>query len=72
MLDEDAVTLECLFRIVDEEKCVQLELLPFSQLLLLAEAAEKYGAYAASMLCCSAMKYVSSRAMTGRVRSTDP
>ena len=56
MLDEDAVTLECLFRIVDEEKCVQLELLPFSQLLLLAEAAEKYGAYAASMLCCSALK----------------
>ncbi|KAL1658993.1 hypothetical protein GGF50DRAFT_66204, partial [Schizophyllum commune] len=56
LLDEDAVTLECLFRIVDEEKCVQLELLPFPQLLLLAEAAEKYGAYAASMLCCSAMK----------------
>ncbi|KAL1713619.1 hypothetical protein EV715DRAFT_161558, partial [Schizophyllum commune] len=56
LLDEDAVTLECLFRIVDEEKCVQLEILPFPQLLLLAEAAEKYGAYAASMLCCSAMK----------------
>ncbi|KAL1729406.1 hypothetical protein EV714DRAFT_284913 [Schizophyllum commune] len=56
LLNEDAVTLECLFRIVDEEKCVQLELLPFPQLLLLAEAAEKYGAYAASMLCCSALK----------------
>ncbi|KAL1673327.1 hypothetical protein EV122DRAFT_294258 [Schizophyllum commune] len=56
LLNENAVTLECLFRIVDEEKCVQLELLPFRQLLLLAEAAEKYGAYAASMLCCSALK----------------
>ena len=64
MLNENAVKLECLFRIVDEEKCVQLELLPFRQLLLLAEAAEKYGAYAASMLCCSALKYVHSR---GRV-----
>ena len=72
MLDEDAVTLECLFRIVDEEKCVQLEFLPFPQLLLLAEVAEKYGAYAASMLCCSALKYVSSRVMTGRVRCIDP
>ncbi|KAI5892989.1 uncharacterized protein SCHCODRAFT_02499448 [Schizophyllum commune H4-8] len=55
-LQEDAETLERLFRIVYQDKGVRPDTLPFEQLVLLAEAAEKYQAYAASMMCRLAMK----------------
>ncbi|KAI5892991.1 uncharacterized protein SCHCODRAFT_02598748 [Schizophyllum commune H4-8] len=56
-LAEDAETLEHLLRIVYQEKGVRPpDTLPFDQLVLLAEAAEKYQAYAASMMCRLAMK----------------
>ena len=58
-LEEDAETLERLFRIVYQDKGIRPDTLPFEHLVLLADAAEKYQAYAASMMCRLAMKCVS-------------
>ncbi|KAL1673330.1 hypothetical protein EV122DRAFT_222941 [Schizophyllum commune] len=55
-LEEDAETLERLFRIVYQDKGIRPDTLPFEHLVLLADAAEKYQAYAASMMCRLAMK----------------
>ncbi|KAL1699477.1 hypothetical protein EV121DRAFT_265061 [Schizophyllum commune] len=55
-LSEDAVTLELLFRIIYREERVRLDSLPFENIAALSEAAEKYDAYAAIMLCRIAME----------------
>ena len=59
-LPEDAVALELLFRIIYREERVRLDSLPFENIAALSEAAEKYDAYAAIMLCRIAMEYVTS------------
>ena len=69
-LAEDGETLEHLLRIIYQDRDVwPPDTLPFAQLVLLADAAEKYQVYAALITCRLAMKYV--LWLAGWARSTD-